>query len=387
MMKMMKTTYHIGIYFCLMLTLLMGACTADTPEVAQTQERQLHMVPASRTFQDGVMSTRSLPSGYDILNVAETFPNGKDLLAFIAHSTHTSEVYIRRLEYTTDWQKNLTIADVSTPYYIYGFIPISDDTSVSASISPLEEEGKTYKDGVKMIVKDLKPLTASDPCVIVGIQKMASATTNLEDVDIQLGAFNYQFEESTHDYICMLLDHLYAKFQFAIKVQKDYNNLRTIKLKHLALEALTSDGNELKVMNGVTATVNIVGNTSGINPINSVTYQRVAASSTETVTPFTLFDGESAGVLTLNTTNQNAGLCLAPYDQQDFRLTAEYDIYDKKDNLIRKDCIATNTFKLRVDSDKEKRGYKHTIQITVNPTYLYVLSEPDLDNPTINVGS
>jgi hypothetical protein len=31
------------------------------------------------------------------------------------------------------------------------------------------------------------------------------------------------------------------------------------------------------------------------------------------------------------------------------------------------------------------RGMKYSIKLIVNPTYLYVLSEPDLDNPTIRV--
>ena len=76
-------------------------------------------------------------------------------------------------------------------------------------------------------------------------------------------------------------------------------------------------------------------------------------------------------------------------------LTSIYDVYDTNitdehpnGNLIRKDCSATNTmliselFDRQVESEK---GWKYQVNLTINPTYLYVLSEPDLDNPTVTV--
>jgi len=32
-----------------------------------------------------------------------------------------------------------------------------------------------------------------------------------------------------------------------------------------------------------------------------------------------------------------------------------------------------------------KRGWKYAVNLTINPTYLYMLSDPDLDNPTVVV--
>jgi hypothetical protein len=63
-------------------------------------------------------------------------------------------------------------------------------------------------------------------------------------------------------------------------------------------------------------------------------------------------------------------------------LTSEYDVYDKDGNLIRQNCTAEN--KLPVTPDEQwKSGNRIVVPLTVEPTYLYVLSEPDLDNPTI----
>jgi hypothetical protein len=60
-----------------------------------------------------------------------------------------------------------------------------------------------------------------------------------------------------------------------------------------------------------------------------------------------------------------------------------YDVYDKQGNKIRENCEATNSLASMLNGIQ--RGQKRPIELTVNPTYLYVLSEPDLDNPTITM--
>ena len=66
-----------------------------------------------------------------------------------------------------------------------------------------------------------------------------------------------------------------------------------------------------------------------------------------------------------------------------YTLISIYDVYDSKDNLIRQNCTAVNKIDPRKQFKKESldRGYMYTLRFTVKPTYLYVLSEPDLDNP------
>jgi hypothetical protein len=64
-------------------------------------------------------------------------------------------------------------------------------------------------------------------------------------------------------------------------------------------------------------------------------------------------------------------------------IVSTYDVYDKKGNKIREDCKATNSLASMLNGIQ--RGKKRPIKLTVNPTYLYVLSDPDLDNPTITI--
>ena len=69
-------------------------------------------------------------------------------------------------------------------------------------------------------------------------------------------------------------------------------------------------------------------------------------------------------------------------------LTSVYDVYDTKGNKIRENCSATNTMVLKdllTEQTLTGRGKRYTVNMTIRPTYLYVLSEPDLDNPTVSV--
>lgn len=74
-----------------------------------------------------------------------------------------------------------------------------------------------------------------------------------------------------------------------------------------------------------------------------------------------------------------------------FRLTIVYDVFDMKGNKTRSLATATNSYTTKMeaaDSTPEnpkyvsiERGNSYRIEITVKPSYLYQLSDGDLDNP------
>ena len=76
-----------------------------------------------------------------------------------------------------------------------------------------------------------------------------------------------------------------------------------------------------------------------------------------------------------------------PNDITSLIVTSKYDVYDTNNNLIRKGCEATNTIPLSLfaHQDEFSRGTRYTVNMTIEPTYLYMLSEPDLDNPSITI--
>ena len=63
-------------------------------------------------------------------------------------------------------------------------------------------------------------------------------------------------------------------------------------------------------------------------------------------------------------------------------LTCTYDVCGTDGTTIRPDCTASN--KMRVSG--MDHGKMNTVTVTIAPTYLYVLTDPDLNNPTIYIG-
>jgi hypothetical protein len=168
-----------------------------------------------------------------------------------------------------------------------------------------------------------------------------------------------------------------------IKVDGYYNTLRTIKLKQLTLQTATESG---LMAEKADVEVDLVANTMGINPISGLSY-----GATDKGASVYLSDEG----LTLTTSYQSFLSHFLPItDVTKVVITCVYDVYDKDTsikpagNLVRKDCKASNTIRL---SDiisyfpGVQRGWKYGINMTVKPTYLYVLSDPDLDNPTVSV--
>lgn len=291
--------------------------------------------------------------------------------------------YHGRLSYKSSTEKwQLSIRKVKPElvlagdYYVYGFIPsaAADD----AVIERLPEPDGDFKNGAKLTIKGLRT-AGYDACVIIGAKEGPDA-----DHDNGLVAGDFKFDlktgESVKNYLYLLFDHLGSALSISIKVDGTYNTLRTIKLKQLALQTATETGLMAEKAN-VEVTLN--HNDMGTNPITTLTYTPTGTSGTGTPV-FQTDDG-----LTLTTGYKSFLSHFLPIaGVTKVVITCTYDIYDKKGNLIRQDSKATNTVRL---SDiiayfpGVQRGWKYGINMTVVPTYLYMLSEPDLENPRMVV--
>ena len=401
MNKIQTATYYLGLLLCLMSGLLLEACSGDSASDSRpdysSSDRVVRLSAGARQYHVDDAEMASAPG----LTRDVTFPSpssdwtpitpSDNMLVFVAKdkvSPSPSDV-LSRLFYhmTTDWQSNITITDAGPDinYLIYGFMPI-DAENVSIS---LLSTNTNYKAGATMSINGLKVLTQTDPCVIVGVGKLETSTS---DVTLKWGTFDFTFKEGTSDvtdYMSILLDHIYSRYHFKVKIDADYAQLRTIKITKMTLEALNKDG---QTLGSVNATVNIQANTTNSNPLSSVTFSRNVGARM-----VTLFDKKTTtntsytnGIVLdkINTDFQEAGFCLAPGDQRIFRLTTEYEVYDREDKQIRTNKVS-NTFNTANFKDKKitntAPGLEHTIQIIVNPTYFYVLSDSDLDNPTITI--
>ncbi len=389
MNKIQTATYYLGLLLCLMSGLLLEACSSDStsdsrPDNSSSERtvrlsagaRQYHVDDAEMASAPGLTRTVTYPEPTS--EWAPITPTD-NMLVFVTKEkdSPTASDVLSRIFYSTTsgWQSNITITDAGTDnhYLIYGFMPIDAE---NVSISPLSTN---YNAGASMSINGLKVLTQTDPCVIVGVGRQQESTS---DVTLKWGTFDFTFKTGTDviDYMSILLDHIYSRYHFQVKIDADYAQLRTIKITKMTLEALSNDGTQ--TVGTVNATVNIQTNTTNTNPISSVTYSR--NTGTRSVT----FFENTTTPLSLTTSYQDAGFCLAPGDQRWFRLTTVYEVYNRDNKHIRTNT-ATNTF--NTANFKEHKitntnpGLDHTIQIIVNPTYLYVLSDSDLDNPTFDI--
>ena len=255
-----------------------------------------------------------------------------------------------KLIYTNKWHAYFEV-DANTTYTVYGYMPKTGDMSSTLTKSAAN---------ATLIISNIKAITTEDICIITGV--------NDKREGLKEGNFNWKWPISTsteeESYkIHLLMDHLYAAALFSMKIDAEYAQLRTIKLKTMTLS--TDKGS-------VNATITLTHNDTGASPV-SVEYS--ASGSSDAVVVFNSDEG-----VALDVTNPlEISACFAPTLSGSLTMVTTYDVYDRKGYLIRKNCTATN----KLPNMDAVRAQQVQLNLTVNPTYLNVLSDYDLDNPTV----
>lgn len=361
-----KCLHIINIAFGIATVLFLGGCSSDdsTHEPVETPMRELHFMLGSYNYQDVTPETsrRALPEGYVLYSeLTPKIPlDGASLRCFMTKDTEVK--FNGNVSYKSGtWVSKIPLDEGE--YYVYGLMPGSEAGKVK--LTPITSN---FKNGATMEIQGLNPVTSSDVCTIVGV-KGSTTAAGFANVDIKQGAFAYD-AQNHGTFIYLLIDHLYAALQLNMNINSDYNALRTIKLTKLTLKSKS-------VTKTYKVTATMTPNETNTSPL-AITYD----ATTEDGKTVEIYDGAEK---TLEETNNLVFVaCTAPMaENTQFEMTATYNVYDRKGNLIRKGCEAKNV--LNLPSGGLTRGQKYTFNLTVNPTYLYVLSDPDLDNPTITV--
>ncbi|MCR5780360.1 MAG: hypothetical protein K6G70_07455 [Bacteroidaceae bacterium] len=328
-----------------------------------------------------------------------------------------------RLHYNKTKGWKLTLNDGSDPtdpsvmaqadYYVYGFIP--RNAADNANIS-LRDGSSSYEDGAKLTLYGM-PSVMSDACVIVGAREGfktgsdpdytyydggytdTNSNSSYDDGTdtrtnrLQTGDFKFKYNNTKdgegHMINCMFLlfDHLCAALDINYKVDGDYAAMRTIKLKKIHMKTANGDG----ITKKTDVTITLKHTTDGADPIESIVYEHTSVVSTGD----DVFVSETDDGVQLETTSKTFVGHFMPSGTTTVILTSTYDVYDNnkttehpEGNLVRKDCVATNTVRLNElvgHFTATERGKKYTVDLTIKPTFLYVMSEPDLDNPTVTI--
>jgi len=356
----------------LVLVLLLAACTGDTDTASQDGDSDLlQLVPFVRPSVE--MDTRAavIPAGYQPFS--ELYPTTSmsplSFGLFLTEEGFTLPASMGLITYRG--QDNMgvdlwrSLVEVKRKhYYIYGFMPAEVATQ-GATVAPYNGD---FKNGAVLTIKGMPTVSSADVCVVTGVQDASSPDAEL---DLHLGRFAYEGKPRGQNYVGVLLDHLYSEVDFRFMLDKTYYALRHIKLKKLTLKSIG--------YGTVTARVEIASNQTDTNPIVKITSEN--SGSTQDVDIFS--DDEGVEIGTEATAFSALRGFAAAHATNSLGIVCQYDVYDTNGNLVRPNCVAENNMSLRVA--RLERGQKQVVTITIRPTYLYALSDPDLDNPTIVV--
>ena len=332
------------------VAVLLNACSSGDsgaqpdPTDNKPVKKEIQVMTYASQFAETALSRRAAPTGFSAYTPNKTTNMGIYML--LSGATPKEEKII----YTNKWHAYFEVTP-DDDYTVYGYMPKTGD--MSSTLTDITDDAAT------LTISNIKPITTDDICIITGVKDT--------DEGLKEGQFSWSWPVGDDNYkIYILMDHLYAAVLFRLKIDAEYASLRTIKLKTMTLR--TDCGS-------VIATISLAHNTTGASPISGVDFDPSGSSE-----DFLVFNSD-AGTALDKDTPVDINTCFAPTLSESLTLVTTYDVYDRKGNLIRENSTATN----KLPNLAAVRGQKVQVNLTVNPTYLYVLSEPDLDNPTIKI--
>ena len=336
----------------LFVLMLLAACSEDSGSgTDEPQSGNLHLSSVTRA------NSRLTPEA------------GSSIKLYVM--TEDAQYSTGSFSYTTSWvNSNIRVKEYEQ-YYMYGYMPGTYDSSISATASDLNGD---YSKGADLTITGLPIFTSEDICAIVGVQRI-SATTDAKNV-IE-GNYGYLSGLNDENYVNLLMDHLYSKLILKMNVDANYSLLRDIKLKSVTLTC--SYGETVDATVKLRTGYGLQGNTTAYSANSSGTSKvHPLWTSTEALGDLIPPDANETNPLLLGTINCPPVVLDAAGTYM--KITCIYDVYDKAGNKVR-ECTVENKLKTAAVTP----GMEYTVTLTVAPTYLYVLSDADLNNPTITV--
>ena len=376
---------YIGIIAWVTTAMLAVSCSEDNDHSGV--QRRLHLVLGQQVYSEtNDQVTRALPANFLTYNdlYQPLLPLNAQIEGLLAKAgneapevglfsfTDTGEPKVR------SWSTRMQI-DSNGEYFLYGFLPKEGVGPVN--IAPYNGN---YSNGAVLTINEIDAITPNDLCVIVGVQGASNNTLPITNdalaMETRLGEFGIRFEEEDNEkYAYLLADHIFCGLNFLMSIDAEYSKLRTIKVKRV--ELLPADAeNAVKKVKAVVTLVSGQG-----NPLAAANGGSISVTTTATGTPDNparLLDDDKEEPMELTTTAKPIRGCFAPGMVQKFKLRTLYDVYDRNGKLVRPNQVSENTLSPTIAMSP---GQQFTYEIMVSPTYLYSLSEQDLDSPTFKV--
>lgn len=373
MMMTEKMTYR-WLWSCLVAggLLLLSGCSGSSSEDDLQQPEQVALQLRAVTRTDGAFEipdannpASSIKLFLTTLTPTNENPNNYSL-------TEGSFSY-KNSQWSSTNSLNPLIVKEETPYYLYGYMP----SSISAT--PSAPDGD-YSKGINLSFTGLPAITSDDICVLVGVQLVGANSTGLPTVTE--GQYGFRSNIKGQNYVNLLMAHLYAKLKVNFKIDPNYAELRSIHLKEVTLTSKYADG--------ASVTVNLrsgqgIGSPSFPSGSEGEIKHTISLFKSSAIIPEKVLDKALANQVDPVLALDLPAYCrpVAVEGTYNLTLTTTYDVYDLKGQNLG-ERVSEN--KIEFNVAEIKPGQEKQLVLTVKPTYLYVLSDNDADNPTITLG-
>lgn len=332
---------HIGWLLGGMLMLLLTACSSDSADESNQQETW-----------DARIELRS------VTRAGESSGDMGDIRVFLSCSdgTKTEGLFKYYNEASTHYwtAKDLKVKPGTRKFWLYGYMPAID--GISGEITGERQ----------LKLSGIEPISQEDICIVTGVKVYESSVLPLR------GIFEFEYKNSDYNDVTilnLLLEHMLGHVDFKFKVGTRYSQLRKIKVTSLTIRTTAKAT--------IAATINLPANIEDVVSIgytgtgNDTNYETTLLSSS--ATPIELnTDGVSVG----SGVNVAVGAGLT----ENFDLVSTYEVYDLKGNKL-SERTATN----KLSNVLPVMGQKKEVTLIVEPTYLYQLSDNDLNDPEVRI--
>ena len=374
MMMTEKMTYR-WLWSCLVAggLLLLSGCSGSSSEDDLQQPEQVALQLRAVTRTDGAFEipdannpASSIKLFLTTLTPTNENPNNYSL-------TEGSFSY-KNSQWSSTNSLNPLIVKEETPYYLYGYMP----SSISATQSAPDGD---YSKGINLSFTGLPAITSDDICVLVGVQLVGANSTGLQTA-VTEGQYGFRSNIKGQNYVNLLMAHLYTRLKVSFKIDPNYAELRSIHLKEVTLTSKYADG--------ASVTVNLrsgqgIGSPSFPSGSEGEIKHTISLFKSSAIIPEKVLDKALANQVDPVLALDLPAYCrpVAVEGTYNLTLTTTYDVYDLKGQNLG-ERVSEN--KIKFDVAEVKPGQEKKLVLTVKPTYLYVLSDNDADNPTITLG-
>lgn len=337
----MSEKRHIGWLLSSILMLLLTACSSDSADDTQQEE-----------WEDIRLELRG------VTRVGESSGNMGDIRVFLSSATDgTTEGLFKYYNETGThyWTaQNLKVKPGTRTFWLYGYMP-----AVEGITGQILRERQLKLSGIQ-------PISPEDICIVTGVKVYGSSVLPLR------GTFEFEYKNSDYNDVTvlnLLLEHMLGHVDFKFKIGTRYSQLRKIKVKSLTIKTTSKSS--------ISATINLPTNTEDV-----VTISYSADGADQNYETTLLANTADPIELTTSGVSVGSGINVAVGTglSENFILESEYEVYDLKNNLL-----STRTASNNLSGALPVMGQKKEVVLTVEPTYLYQLSDDDLNNPVVKI--